>query len=225
MSASTSRSVEQAAPVRGWRSTLFCTLLITLAMLSGIALARSGLLSDVLIWTVPVGILLAGCLLALGLWWRDRRQLRTGIAPDEDKASGASGDVATAADTDEVDTEAAPGGLSAIRFHQMVAEAFRRRGYRVITRKGGPDLSASADLILEKGGRSYFVQCGLWKTSRVGVTAVRKLHEHVQAAGVQGGYLVTTGVFTGEALALARETGIEAVDGTRLRALMRGGKG
>ena len=201
---------------------LLCTLLVTLAMLAGIALARSGLLSDVLVWTVPAGVLLAGCLLSLGLWWCERRQLP---GPSADKAARSSGVVTASDDTGDADADAGPGGLSAIRFHQMVAEAFRRRGYRVISRKGGPDLSASADLILEKEGRSYFVQCGLWKTPRVGATAVRKLHEHVQAAGVQGGYLVTTGVFTGEALALARETGIEAVDGARLRGLMRGGRG
>ena len=222
MTAGTSLSGVQGEAGFGWRHILVYTLLTSLALLAGIALVWFELLSEERVWAVPGVVLVAGGLFALLFWWRERRLLRTTSAP-VDGVADKSGAVAAASDAD--DTETSSGGLSAIRFHQMVAEAFRRQGYRVITRKGGPDLSASADLILEKNGRSYFVQCGLWKTPRVGVTAVRKLHGHVQAAGVQGGYVVTTGVFTQEALTLARETGIEAIDGTRLRSLMRGVKG
>lgn len=201
------------------------TVLMSLAMLAGMALVWFSVLPGLLVWAVPCGVFLFGALAALVLWWRSRA---VGVADGAAARTVDDVDQGNAARTPAASAAEAPGGtsggLSATGFQHMVAEAFRRRGYRVIVRKGGPDLNASADLILEHDGQRYFVQCGLWKTGQVGVLAIRKLHAHVQAAGVDGGYIVTTGSFTAEARRLARESGIVPVDGVQLRHLMRGSK-
>lgn len=117
--------------------------------------------------------------------------------------------------------QAALNKMSWKKFEALVGEAFRRRGYSVTaTGGGGPD--GGADLTLKKGGEIFLVQCKQWRASRVGVSIVRELSGTMTARGAVGGFVVTSGVFTDEALAFAKGRNIELMDGKALHALTRG---
>ena len=82
----------------------------------------------------------------------------------------------------------------------------------------GPD--GGVDLVLRKDGRKVLVQCKHWKKNKVGVKEVRELNGVVAAKGAYSGILVTSGIFTTEALNFAGESPIELIDGDRLARLI-----
>ncbi|MEQ8427426.1 MAG: DUF2034 domain-containing protein [Gammaproteobacteria bacterium] len=104
--------------------------------------------------------------------------------------------------------------LSWQAFELLISEAFRRKGYQVSETQDGPD--GGIDLIISKNKRSVFVQCKHWKKNKVGVKEVRELKGIVAAKDVYNGILVTSGVFTTEALEFAHESGVELIDGDGL---------
>jgi restriction system protein len=107
------------------------------------------------------------------------------------------------------------------QFEALVGEAFRRKGYAV-TETGGGGADGGIDLALKKEGETFLVQCKQWKALKVGVTTVRELYGVMAAKGATGGFVVTSGVFTGEARAFAVGRNIELMDGKALHALIRG---
>ena len=121
--------------------------------------------------------------------------------------------------------------LSWQQFEMIVGEAFRRQGYSV-AETGGRGADDGIDLVLKKGDEKYFVQCKHWKVLRVGVRPIRELAGIISTRRVTGGLFVSSGSYTNEAIAFARESGIEAhrwnsarADGgrcTNARALSRG---
>ncbi|OHE61909.1 MAG: restriction endonuclease [Thiobacillus sp. GWE1_62_9] len=116
------------------------------------------------------------------------------------------------------------GAFNAMSWHQfeaLVGEAFRRRGYSVIE-TGGGGAGGGGDLVLKKAGAIFLVHCKQWRAPRVGVNAVRELNGVMTARGAIGGFALTSGVFTDEAHAFARDVNIELMDGQALRALVRG---
>ena len=105
------------------------------------------------------------------------------------------------------------------KFEELVGEAYRRRGYRVIENTAaGPD--EGIDLVLKKGGSLILVQCKHWKSSKVGVNIVRELFGVMTAKHATSGILITSGVFTQEAKNFGADKPIDLVDGTRLLQLI-----
>lgn len=105
-------------------------------------------------------------------------------------------------------------------FERLVGDGFRLQGYRVAeTGGGGPD--GGVDLVLKKGSEKFVVQCKQWRALKVGVTVVRELYGVMAARGAAGGFVVTSGRFTGDAVEFARGRNIELIDGPRLHALLR----
>jgi len=104
-------------------------------------------------------------------------------------------------------------------FEMLVGEAFCRRGY-VVEETGGHGADGGVDIVLSKGGQRSLVQCKQWKASKVGVKVVRELYGVMAAEGAVGGFVVTSGVFTGEALAFAAGKNIDLIDGPLLRAMI-----
>lgn len=105
--------------------------------------------------------------------------------------------------------------LSWRQFESIVGEAFRRRGYLVVENPvDGAD--GGVDLVLSKDSRRFYVQCKQWRKSTVGVKPVRELFGVISAHGVDGGFFVTSGTYTEEALAFAGTADIEVIDGTGL---------
>lgn len=117
-----------------------------------------------------------------------------------------------------------PGGnaLNEMRwedFEQLVGEYFDRQGFQV-SREGGNGPDGGIDLVLRQKGETYLVQCKHWKAYKVGVQPVREFYGVLASRGAAGGYFVTSGVFTDEAIKFAQGLNIEMVDRNRLRAMI-----
>jgi len=112
------------------------------------------------------------------------------------------------------DPGAAIRSLNWLEFERMTGEALRRQGYTVEETNRGPD--GGVDLVLRLHGEQFLVQCKQWKAQKVSVQVVRELYGVMAAQGATGGFVVTSGVFTSEAIKFASGTNIELIDGTRL---------
>ena len=120
-------------------------------------------------------------------------------------------------------TRAEWGALNAMtwrQFETLVGESFRRKGYSVTKTAGGSD--SDFNLVLKRQGQTFLVQCKQWRAIQVGVNTVRELNVVMTAQGANGGFVVTSGLFTEEAQAFARNHHIELLDGKALHALIHG---
>lgn len=105
-------------------------------------------------------------------------------------------------------------------FEMLVGEAFRHKGYAV-SEIGGGGADGGVDLVLNKGREKYLVQCKQWRAYKVGVPVVRELYGVMAASGAAGGFVVTSGSFTQEAVDFAVGRNIELLDGTHLSWMIR----
>jgi restriction system protein len=105
-------------------------------------------------------------------------------------------------------------------FELVVGEAFRLQGYSVVE-NGGGGADGGVDLVLNKGGEKFFVQCKQWRALKVGVTVIRELYGVMAADAAIGGFVVTCGQFTEEAKAFAKGRNIRLIDGRELENLIR----
>lgn len=133
-------------------------------------------------------------------------------------AAGAFGIVRRLRDGEMLDAQtgvASVRSLSWQEFERLLAEAFRREGYRVEHTGGnGPD--GGVDLRLYRDGLTDLVQCKHWKEKKVGVKTVRELRGVMAAEGAPRGTVVTSGEFTGDAETFARSNGIRLIGGADL---------
>jgi restriction system protein len=106
------------------------------------------------------------------------------------------------------------------QFESLVAEGFRQRGFTV-TEKGGAAPDGGVDLVLARGQERFLVQCKQWRAQQVPVTIVRELYGVMAAERAAGGYVVTSGQFTRDAIAFAEGRNIELIDGNSLPELLR----
>ncbi|MGM9427222.1 restriction endonuclease [Hydrogenophaga sp. MI9] len=127
-------------------------------------------------------------------------------------------DVARSKATDALD------GMSWREFEMLVGEGFRLQGYQVVE-TGGGGADGGIDLVLTKpgknGGEKFLVQCKQWRAYKVGVDVVRELYGVMAAKGATGGFVVTSGRFTDEAISFASGRNVTLVDGPRLHGLLR----
>ncbi len=108
--------------------------------------------------------------------------------------------------------------LSWQSFEYLVSEACRRKGYTVTETPDGPD--GGIDLILKKDKRLFLVQCKHWRAKKVSVKEVRELKGVVAGQEAYGGILVTSGLFTSDAVEEANRLNIELVDAVKLATLI-----
>lgn len=115
-------------------------------------------------------------------------------------------------------------GMSWREFEMLVGEGFRLQGYQVVE-TGGGGADGGIDLVLTKpgksGGEKFLVQCKQWRAYKVGVDVVRELYGVMAAKGATGGFVVTSGRFTDEAISFASGRNVTLVDGPRLHGLLR----
>jgi restriction system protein len=105
--------------------------------------------------------------------------------------------------------------LSWKEFEELLGEAFRRTGYTVHENSGkGPD--GGVDLVIEKSGEQYLVQCKQWRTAKVGVKVIREMYGIMTARGSHGVIVVSSGMFTQEAELFAKDKPVELIGGFRL---------
>lgn len=115
-------------------------------------------------------------------------------------------------------------GISWREFEMLVGEGFRLQGYQVVE-TGGGGADGGVDLVLSKpsknGGEKFLVQCKQWRAYKVGVDVVRELYGVMAAKGAAGGFVVTSGRFTDEAVSFASGRNVTLVDGPKLHGLLR----
>lgn len=115
-------------------------------------------------------------------------------------------------------------GMSWREFELLVGEGFRLQGYQVVE-AGGGGADGGVDLVLTKpgktGGEKFLVQCKQWRAFKVGVGVVRELYGVMAARGATGGFVVTSGRFTDDAIGFASGRNVTLVDGPKLHQLLR----
>ena len=147
------------------------------------------------------------CLAAAGVsaW---RRKVRQGLVTD----------VAQSQASDVLD------GMNWREFELLVGEGFRLQGYQVVE-TGGGGADGGVDLVLTRpgksGGEKFLVQCKQWRALKVGVDVVRELYGVMAARGATGGFVVTSGRFTADAISFASGRNVTLVDGPKLVRLIR----
>lgn len=104
-------------------------------------------------------------------------------------------------------------------FELLIGEHFRRQGFSVQETSPGPD--GGVDLVLKKDSAKYLVQCKHYKAFKVGVKPVRELLGVMASSGAAGGYVVTSGQFTLDAIAFARDNNIELLNNRDLRKILK----
>ena len=107
------------------------------------------------------------------------------------------------------------------QFEELVGEAYRRQGYRVVENDGaGPD--GGIDLVISRDGKRWLVQCKQYLARKVGVKVVREMFGLVAAEQAAGGIVITSGTFTRDAERFAAGKLLELVNGERLDQMVAG---
>ncbi len=114
-------------------------------------------------------------------------------------------------------------GMSWLEFELLIGESFRQKGY-VVIETGGGGADGGVDLVLRRpasnGSETYLVQCKHWRAYKVGVDVVRELYGVMAARGAAGGFVVTAGRFTKEAMAFASGRNVRLIDGAKLKGML-----
>ena len=114
-------------------------------------------------------------------------------------------------------------GMSWREFEMLAGEGFRLQGYQVVE-TGGGGADGGIDLVLTRpgknGGEKFLVQCKQWRAFKVGVDVVRELYGVMAAKGATGGFVVTSGRFTADAISFASGRNVTLVDGPKLHGLL-----
>ncbi len=100
------------------------------------------------------------------------------------------------------------------RSEEVCAGLFDRLGFEAVVAGFGPDGGVDIHLYRPPSEKAVaIVQCKFRTNRRVGVETVRALHGVMASKQVPEGILVTTGLFSGDATAYARENKIDLMDG------------
>ncbi|XAM00540.1 restriction endonuclease [Phycisphaeraceae bacterium D3-23] len=113
--------------------------------------------------------------------------------------------------------------LSWREFEQLLAEAYRRQGYRVTDTgqtHGHAQPDGGIDLVLDRDGQRTLVQCKHWKTQKVGVKTARELYGVVASQHADRGVLITSGRFTQQTHDFAQDLPLNLIDGPQLQTLI-----
>ncbi len=106
-------------------------------------------------------------------------------------------------------------------FEFLISEYFKKQNFRVdLIDAQGAD--GGIDIKLFKEDALYLVQCKHYKAWKVPVQVVRELYGIMTAEKAMGGYIVTTGKFTTDAISFASNTQIELIDGSKLEKILDG---
>lgn len=104
-------------------------------------------------------------------------------------------------------------------FEFLLSEWFKKEGFSTeLTGGGGAD--GGVDIKLYKDGELYLVQCKHYKVNKVSVKVVRELYGVMTAENAVGGFVITSGKFTKDAIKFAEDTNITLMDGDRLEETM-----
>lgn len=103
-------------------------------------------------------------------------------------------------------------------FEELVAEAYRRQGYRVA--EGGFGADGGIDLELRKNKEWVLVQCKQWKAQKVSVSVVREMFGVLAASNASKVIVISSGHFTQQAIDFAAGKSIVLLSGKDLLSLV-----
>ncbi|QCZ92647.1 DUF2034 domain-containing protein [Salinimonas iocasae] len=103
-------------------------------------------------------------------------------------------------------------------FEELVAEAYRRQGYRVA--EGGFGADGGIDLELRKNDEWVLVQCKQWKAQKVGVNVIREMFGVLAASNADKVIVISSGRYTQQAIDFASDKPMLLVDGNGLLSLI-----
>lgn len=110
--------------------------------------------------------------------------------------------------------------LKPTEFEDYIAHLYSNLGY--FTERVGRSHDGGIDVIAEKNGIKYYIQCKKFITSKVSVGAVRDFYGAMTDRLAQGkGIFITTNIFTTEAEKFAEMNPIELIDGHDLLRLIK----
>lgn len=105
-------------------------------------------------------------------------------------------------------------------FEEYIAQLYLKLGYK--TERVGRGYDGGVDVIAEKNGIKYYIQCKKYNTSTVGVKEIREFYGVLVDHTAQGkGIFITTNIFSSEAEYFAKDKPIELIDGQKLVRLIR----
>ena len=106
-------------------------------------------------------------------------------------------------------------GMPPAEFEREMADMFFRLGYKTKV-TGGPH-DGGVDVVAEKDGEKYFIQCKKHITSEAGVHDIRDFYGAVSAGMAKKGFFITANKFTLDAEEFAKENSrIELIDAPKL---------
>jgi restriction system protein len=113
-----------------------------------------------------------------------------------------------------------PASLTWSQFERLTAEFYRRKG-ATVTPRGGPMADGGVDLnVTYSTGERLIVQCKHWKRRHVGVNLLRELWGVLDDEKADAAIFVTSGSFSADAFAFARDKRLELIDGPKLRGML-----
>ena len=145
------------------------------------------------------------CAVLAGVSWYGRRKHRR--ARDEARAANSPASVLQ--------------GMPWPEIEQLIAESFRAQGYTVREPAGGKRGARPAELVVQKSGQTFLVDCRYWKAATVDAHEVTDMLAVIQERSVAGGFIVTTGTFSTAAREHAYGKWLHLVDGPQVHAMLR----
>jgi restriction system protein len=110
------------------------------------------------------------------------------------------------------------------QFEEVIADAFRRHGYRVREVGGRGRADGGVDLVLTREGQTTVVQAKHWRSDRVGFQLVRELYGVQRAMQADHAmFVVSMGRYTADAVQFAAQVGMTLVDGEELLRIIGSG--
>jgi len=102
-------------------------------------------------------------------------------------------------------------------FEILVTLYFQKTGFTARRRRAGADGGVDIEVSQPGSNEPYaYVQCKAWRTYTVGIKPVRELFGVMADEKMPLGFIVTTGEFTGEALAFAQGKQLKLITGRDL---------
>jgi restriction system protein len=106
------------------------------------------------------------------------------------------------------------------QFEQLVADAYKAKGYRVEERGGSAD--GGIDLLMRAPtGELVAVQCKRWKEWQVGAPRIREFVGAMTQERIDRGIFITSGRFSRPAQEAGTKMGIQLLDGSDLLELIK----
>jgi restriction system protein len=115
--------------------------------------------------------------------------------------------------------------LRTSEFVRLVGLAFQARGFHVVeSGVKGARADGAIDIELRKDREAHLVHCKHWRSRKIDVDAVRAFHLLMTERRAAGGYIVTTGRFSRDAMHYVRGISLSLIDGALLGPMLDEGR-